>query len=91
MKTHPEDFNFTFNLGHASRSVDISSSDQLHRDLFSPLHMEPKLDLPKLTLSQSLKQQIRAKLGNGATGVGGRVGYSCGVGIDVAIRWHGII
>ena len=25
--THPEDFEFAFDLGHASRSVDVSSSD----------------------------------------------------------------
>ena len=39
--TDPEDLDFTFDLGHASRSVDVSSSDQLYGDFFSPLHMEP--------------------------------------------------
>ena len=54
--TYPKHFDFAFDLGHASRSVDVPSSNQLHGNFFAPLHMEAELDLTKLTLSQSLKQ-----------------------------------
>ena len=53
--------------------------------------MKAELDLTKLTLSQGLKQQIRSKLGNGATGVGGSVVYSRGVRVNVAIGWKAVI
>ena len=53
--THPQDFDLTFDLGHPSRSVDISSSDQLYSNFFPPLHVKTEFDLTKLTLSQSLK------------------------------------
>ena len=55
-ETHPEDLDFTFHFRHTSRSVDVSSPDQLYGDFFPPLHMETKFDLTKLTLSQGLKQ-----------------------------------
>ena len=89
--THPQNFDLTFDLGHASRSVDISSSDQLYSDLFPPLHVETEFDLTKLTLSQGLKQQVRTELGNGAAGVGGSVGHCCGVRVDVAVCWKVVI
>ena len=54
--THPEDFDFTFNFGHSSRCVNVSSSDQLHRDFFSPLHMQAEFDLAEFTLPEGLKQ-----------------------------------
>lgn len=53
--------------------------------------MKAELDFTKLTLSQGLKQQIGTKLGNGTARVGGSVGYSGRVRIDVAVRWKVII
>ena len=53
--------------------------------------MQPKLDLTKLALPQCLKQQVRAKLGNGATGVGGSVRNGRRVGVDVAVGWQVIV
>ena len=53
--------------------------------------MQTEFDLTKLTLAQSLKQQIRAELGDGSTGVGGSVGHRCRVRVDVAVRWKVVI
>jgi len=89
--THPEDFDLTFDLGHASRSIDVPSSDQLYGDFFPPLHVEAEFDLTELALTQGLKEQVRAELGNGATGVGGSVGHCCGVRVDVTVCWEVII
>ena len=83
--THPEDLDLTFDLGHAGRSVDVSSSDQLYGDFLPPLHMETEFDLTELTLPQGLKQQVRTELGDGTAGVGGSVGDCCGMRVDVAI------
>jgi len=89
--THPENLDLAFDLGHASRGVDISSSDQLYGDLFPPLHMETEFYLTKLTLSQGLQQQIGTKLGNGTAGMGGSVGHGCRVRVDVAIYRNVVI
>jgi hypothetical protein len=91
MATHPEDLDFTLDLGHASGSVDVPSSNQLHGDFFAPLHMQAQLDLSKLTLSQRLEQQVRTELGNGATRVGGSVGNGRRMRVDVTIGWQVLI
>ena len=44
--------------------------------------METEFGLTKLTLSEGLKQQVRAKLGNDAARMGGSVGHNCGVRVD---------
>ena len=90
-RTHLQDFDMTFDLQHPSRGIETPPSDQPHGDLFQPLHVKTEFDPARTTLSQSLKQHVRAELENGAMGIGGGVGHCCGVGVDVAIRWDIII
>lgn len=49
-KTYPKDLDLALDFGHADICVDISSTNELHGDFFTPLHMEAKFDLAELTL-----------------------------------------
>ena len=60
--TYPQDLNFTFYLGHADSGVDIAASNELYSHFLSPLAVKAKFDFTKLTLAESLQEQVRAKL-----------------------------
>ena len=83
--THPQDFDLPLDLGHPERRIDASPADKLDGHLLSPLTVQTQLDLSKLALAECLQEQVRAKFGDRAAWVGGRVGYGSRVRVDIAV------
>ena len=85
--THPQNLDLPLDLGHPERRIDASPTDKLDGHLLSPLTVQTQLDLSKLALAECLQEQVRAKFGDRAAWVGGRVSYGSRVRVDIAVCW----
>jgi hypothetical protein len=80
---HLQNLNLSLDLSHPDRTVDIALPNQLDGHFLAPRCMYPQLNLPKLSLSKRLQQQVRSKLGYRPPWVRGGVRYGCRVAVDV--------
>ena len=84
-RTYAEDLNLSLDLRHAYRGVNITPPDEFDGNLFSPLDVQPELDLAELALSEGLEKQIWAEFGDCTTGMRCSIGHCGGVGVYVAM------
>lgn len=59
---HPKNLDSTFDLRHASRRINIPSSDRFHGGLLHPLHMETEFDLTSETVSTEWGESERDRM-----------------------------
>lgn len=83
--TYSKNLNFSLDLGHANGIIDTSSPYQFNSNFFAPFAVQTEFDFAKLTFAERLQQQIRPKLGDGASRVGCGERDCSWMGVHVAI------
>ena len=84
--TDLEDVDLALDLAGADCDLHVLLLYEFYGDLLAPVAVEAELDLSKLALAEGLEEEVGPELGDGASGVGGGVLDSGGVGVDVAVE-----
>ena len=85
-EANPENLDLAFNLGKAHNCIDISSTDKFDGYFLTPLDMDAKLDLAKLTLTEGLEEKVRTKTGDISAWMSCHIGLNSRVVEDIRIR-----